>query len=535
MDEIADPRIEFAVRLQALREAAGLSVRQLVIESAQTPRRRDEPAIRLKRSTIAGMMSLTRPVRPEPANFEVFVDTCLRVAAIQDRPLPPELADRQAWDDAYRQLRDHVDRHPRATGGYTVAAARLPARPARREEPPHLERPLPQEDADPADPVAGPSGRTGRAAFRTAGLVPTRRQVLLATPLVLAGAAIPLVLRATLGSPTPQGRPTTIDTGAAPPAGDPAYESRGVLLSPPIAADNPVWSVAVGMVAGEPVALVGRADGTVQRWDPVTRTARGIPLTGHRKPVYSIALSPPLAVSVSVDGTMRIWDLTADPMTSVQAGETLAGGINSVGVGRVGDVLVAVSGGDDRTVRTWTPDTPSEPGTVLGEQLDAEVNSVAVGTLHGVTVAVSGGRDGTVRLWDLTARRAVQLLGSHQAAVWAMAIGTVNGRTTAVSGSEDGEIRSWDLTAPTPGGRSLTRGTVAVKTIAIGTLDGRTVAVCGSDDSRIRVWDLATGQPYGAGLTGPQTAAEAIAVGDLDGRTVVVSGHWDGSIWTWRM
>ncbi|MGH3901826.1 MAG: FxSxx-COOH system tetratricopeptide repeat protein [Pseudonocardiaceae bacterium] len=50
------------------------------------------------------MTSTTKPVRPELANFEVFVDTCLRLAARDGRQLPPELADRRRWDRAYRNL-----------------------------------------------------------------------------------------------------------------------------------------------------------------------------------------------------------------------------------------------------------------------------------------------------------------------------------------------------------------------------------------------------------------------------------------------
>ncbi|MGH3871937.1 MAG: NB-ARC domain-containing protein [Pseudonocardiaceae bacterium] len=50
------------------------------------------------------MTSTTKPVRPELANFEVFVDTCLRLAAKDGRQLPPELADLRRWDRAYRNL-----------------------------------------------------------------------------------------------------------------------------------------------------------------------------------------------------------------------------------------------------------------------------------------------------------------------------------------------------------------------------------------------------------------------------------------------
>lgn len=100
-----DPRPEFAERLRALKDAAGLSDRRLEAASGRTPRRRaGQPPLRLKRSTIAGMISRTRPVRPEPEHVEVFVDTCIRVAGESDRPVSGDLGDRHAWDAAYRDL-----------------------------------------------------------------------------------------------------------------------------------------------------------------------------------------------------------------------------------------------------------------------------------------------------------------------------------------------------------------------------------------------------------------------------------------------
>ncbi|MEO3873326.1 hypothetical protein ABGB18_31335 [Nonomuraea sp. B12E4] len=41
------------------------------------------------------MISRTRPVRPEREHFEVFVDTCLRVAEESGQPLSDDLMDRR--------------------------------------------------------------------------------------------------------------------------------------------------------------------------------------------------------------------------------------------------------------------------------------------------------------------------------------------------------------------------------------------------------------------------------------------------------
>lgn len=490
MGEPADPRVQFARRLRTLQEATGLSIRRLEVESERTPRRRHEEKIRLKRSTIAGMTHRDHPVRPQLPNFEVFVDTCLRVAAEQQVSLPPELGDPAAWDEAYRALRDHVDRHPRG--------ADLPSRP---------------QEAAPEHPRAGV----------------TRRQVLLlAAPVALTAAAAAAVV------PTLWRLRSTGESGVA--ADDSAYSPLGRLLSARFATDDPVWSVAVGALNGDPLALAGRADGTVQPWNPVTGRALGAPLAAHEQPVFSIALSAPTAVSAGPDGTLRLWDLTTVPPMSARLGDRQEAGVNSVALATVAGRPIAVSAGDDRTVRIWPLATPARSGTILGDRLDSEVKSIATGTVVGRAVAVSGSADGTVRLWDLAAEHPARLLGAHQATVGTVAISQVRDVTLAVTGSEDGVIRTWDLTRPDPSGTPLgDRVHSAVKAVAIGTVKGTTVAIAGSDDGAMRLWDLATGRRYGTGLTGPENGAESIAIGSTASRAVVVSGHWDGTIWTWSL
>ncbi|MCK9931152.1 AAA family ATPase [Frankia sp. Mgl5] len=154
-----DPRPEFAERLRTLRDAAGLSIRDLVAASAKTPRRRPGvPPLRLKRSTIDGMISRSRPVRPAQDHVEVFVDTCIRIAEESGRPLPDDLRDRQAWEDAYHNLLIRMAGLRSVNRSATEAARRL-----RRVEPASA---APPAAAPPA--AAAPAARLvdgGRALF----------------------------------------------------------------------------------------------------------------------------------------------------------------------------------------------------------------------------------------------------------------------------------------------------------------------------------------------------------------------------------
>ncbi len=526
MEIPSDPRIDFIHRLRALRKATGVSIRELEEVSRRTaprdskgnPGQRDEGVPLLRRGTIGGMTSLSNPVLPEKLNFEAFIDTCLLVAAEKGIKLPPGVDGRHAWDQRYREIRDQIDRHQRRS-----APRALPE--------PTAEAPTRTETGITAE------GETSPPPLRRT-IPPGRRSIVLGLAAGLGvvgvgtGVAISSIWKA--GS-EPSAEELQLSPSSSLAAGD-AYSRVGKLLSPSIAQDDHVWSVALGALKGESVAIVGRADGTVQLWNPVTGKSRSVPLAGHSGPVYSVALDGSLAVSASTDGTLRVWELTADPPTSTRLGNRLARGINSVALGTVNGGRTVVSAGDDRTVRRWDLTRPTLTGTILGAELDSEVKSIALGTVNGGMIAVSGSADGAVRRWDVNTGQAGRVLGTHDGTVGTMAIGTVRGRTLAVSGGDDGDVRIWDLTAATPTGRPLgNRINEAIKTVAVGTAGGRTVAIAGSDDNIIRIWDLATGRLYGNGLTGPDVAAESIAASNLGSRAVVVSGHWDGTIWTWSL
>ena len=122
------------------------------------------------------------------------------------------------------------------------------------------------------------------------------------------------------------------------------------------------------------------------------------PLTGDRKPTYSVAYSPDghTLASSSYDGTIRFWDV-ADPGHPRALGKVKTGStVLSVAFSPDGRTLA--SGSSDGRLRLWDMTHPADPrlvGRVLAGLLP--INSVAFSP-DGRTVA-TGGDDGEVWLW----------------------------------------------------------------------------------------------------------------------------------------
>jgi WD40 repeat protein len=74
-----------------------------------------------------------------------------------------------------------------------------------------------------------------------------------------------------------------------------------------------VESVAVTVLDGRSVGILGGAGGTLRIWDLRSHQQIGTPLTGHTNDVTAVATTVldgrPVAVSASRDNTLRIWDL----------------------------------------------------------------------------------------------------------------------------------------------------------------------------------------------------------------------------------
>lgn len=123
-------------------------------------------------------------------------------------------------------------------------------------------------------------------------------------------------------------------------------------------------------------------------------------MTGHTDSVSSVAVGvldgAPVAVSGSIDQTVRVWDLASG--RSIATMTAHKGGVRTVACGVLDGRQVVVSGGNDNTVRIW-----DLSGVPLGEPLTGHtgaVRSVTTAVRDGKLILVSGGDDRTVRIWE---------------------------------------------------------------------------------------------------------------------------------------
>ncbi|OEJ62707.1 hypothetical protein BGM19_00990 [Streptomyces agglomeratus] len=299
-----------------------------------------------------------------------------------------------------------------------------------------------------------------------------------------------------------------------------------------------VSAVACTILNGIPVAVTGSLDRTVRVWDLASGTPIGQPLTGHTGTVFAVACTTlngtPVAVTGSYDETVRVWDL----VSGTPIGQPLTGhtrGVTAVACTILNGTPVAVTGSYDGTVRVW--DLVS--GTPIGQPLTGHtswVNAVACTILNGTPVAVTGSWDGTVRVWDLVSGTPIgQPLTGHTSWVDAVACTTLNGTPVAVTGSGDHAVRVWDLVSGTSIGQPLTGHTESVSAVACTILNGTPVAVTGSWDGTVRVWGLVSGTSIGQPLTGHTGTVFAVACTTLNGTPVAVTGSYDETVRVWGL
>jgi WD40 repeat protein len=288
--------------------------------------------------------------------------------------------------------------------------------------------------------------------------------------------------------------------------------------------DGPVDAVA--LTPDGRLAVSGSVDRTLKVWDLTRPDAPPRTLTGHKGVVLAVALTPDgrLAVSGSGDGTLKVWDLTRPDARP----RTLAGHKDTVyAVALTPDGRLAVSGSEDRTLKVWDLTRPDAPPQTLSGHED---KVVAVALTPDGRLVVSGSWDRTLKVWDLTRPDAPpRSLTGHKDGAYAVAL-TPDGRLV-VSGSGDGTLKVWDLTRPDAPPQTLSGHEDSVRAVAL-TPDGR-LAVSGSGDRTLKVWDLT--RPDAPPRTLSEYEYDVLAVALTPDGRLAVSGSRDRTLKVWDL
>lgn len=217
-------------------------------------------------------------------------------------------------------------------------------------------------------------------------------------------------------------------------------------------------------------------------------------IAGHTDWVTCLDLLPDgqFAVSGSLDGTLRWWDLAnGQNMRTVSAHP---GGVSVVSVTQDGRKVVTA--GWDGRVRVWN--------AINGESLlDFKAHNDAAGALaltpDGQRI-ITGSDDNLVRIWDLATGTQIRELIGHGDPVRTLAV-SPDGRVLA-SGSWDHAVRTWDLDSGVQ--LNFFSGHEAWVRSVVFTPDSRFI-LSGGWDRTVRVWDCSTGELSSAiqGVPGP--------------------------------
>ncbi|PNI22226.1 TEP1 isoform 4 [Pan troglodytes] len=195
------------------------------------------------------------------------------------------------------------------------------------------------------------------------------------------------------------------------------------------------------------------SDGSVGLWDPESGQRLG-QFLGHQSAVSAVAAVEEHVVSVSRDGTLKVWDHQGVELTSIPAHSGpishCAAAMEPRAAGQPGSELLVVTIGLDGATRLWHPLLVCQTHTLLGHS--GPVRAAAVSETSGLMLTAS--EDGSVRLWQVPKEADDTCIPRSSAAVTAVAWAPDG--SMAVSGNQAGELILWQeakavATAQAPG------------------------------------------------------------------------------------
>lgn len=241
--------------------------------------------------------------------------------------------------------------------------------------------------------------------------------------------------------------------------------------------------VAWAALAGASVLAIGRPDGGVQLWDPITGEGRG-ELAGlpSGPAAVSAAPGPATAATSATRAGRESADPTASPPFRWGCWGVLAG-----------EAVLAVGGGAEQGVRLWDPSSGGRLNVLAGHLGSVSWACWSVTDDRSIlATGVSG--DGAVWVWDPQDDRLTRLAG-HTAPVRWGAFSAVDGHPVLATGGDDHSVRLWDPAGDGPALAVLTGHRGPVSGGRWGAVDGRpTLATC-SADGTVRLWELTRREP----------------------------------------
>jgi len=159
-------------------------------------------------------------------------------------------------------------------------------------------------------------------------------------------------------------------------------------------------------------------------------------LQGHTGPVMALAITNDghLAISASMDHTLRVWNLQTKQCQSILEGHNDC--VHSVAITSNGDYAISASW--DRTIRVWNV----QSGTCLAILETPQYDITAVEIRGDGEMAITSDSNYQIKIWDIVQKKCLNTLQGHESTITTLALST-DGQI-ALSGSLDGTVAIYE-------------------------------------------------------------------------------------------
>ncbi len=302
-----------------------------------------------------------------------------------------------------------------------------------------------------------------------------------------------------------------------------------------------VRAVATEIIDDQFVVVSGGDDGTVRLWDltPSIESERDTSTGAQDVAEWVTAAAPVDLMVVNGEPALLSIERGAPTVTEVTSGRVmppslsreLPVGVTAIAASQLRDRPVAVTCTIDGTIRVWDP----AAGIQVRPPRSARqtwLASIATTSLNGRPVVAMTGANGRIEVWNLDIGRPIGRLPTP--AEWfarVLTTGLTSKGPAMVAGGDDGSLIFADLaTGVLRGPFPAHRGTV--RALVTGMLAGVPVCISAGRDGVLWIWDLVEETPFPA-LLAQHNHASSLAIGLLAKGMAVISGGSDGTVRLW--